>query len=49
MNTLTVLLPSELISNRNKSSNAIFHYIPPAYAEPAVPLKSGVFPMLALF
>lgn len=49
MNTLTVLLPSELISNRNEFSNAVFHYILPAYAEPAVPLKSGVFPVFALF
>jgi len=49
MNTLTVLLPSELISNRNTSSDAIFRYISTAYAEPAVPLKSVVFPTLALF
>lgn len=43
MNTLTVLLPSELISNRNKSSHAIFHGIHIACAEPAVPLKNVYF------
>lgn len=43
MNTLTVLLPSELISNRNKSSDAIFHDISIACAELAVPLKSVYF------
>lgn len=49
MNTLTVLLPSELISNRSNSLDAIFHYITTVYAEPAVPLESVVFPALSLF